>query len=903
MTYTHINANFTGLNTGSVALRNEDGNLDFLITREGDVEMDMFASTQDLPVKKTLSSSSPTLVFIDAGVEDYQFLAKGVISEARAFILGRNRDGIKQITEILSKYPEVDSIHLVSHGSPGSLQLGNAYLSLDTLAEYRSELQTWSAKSLLLYGCNIAAGDTGEEFIAKLHQLTCADIAASQTKTGNSDLGGNWDLEVQTERLVVNLAFHNSTIANYPFTLVERVSVASDGTEGNGWSYNPSISADGRYVTFTSSSDNLVSGDTNFSNDIFVHDRQTGTTERVSVASDGTEGNLWSYNPSISADGRYVTFISSSDNLVSGDTNASDDLFVHDRQTSTTERVSVASDSTGLYYGAYSPSISADGRYVTFQSPSDNLVSGDTNFSDDIFVHDHQTGTTERVSVASDGTEGNGYSHSPSISADGRYVTFISSSDNLVSGDTNAYEDIFVHDRQTGTTERVSVASDGTEGNGWSYNPSISADGRYVTFISSSDNLVSGDTNVPENIFVHDRQTGTTERVSVASDDTGLYYGAYDLSISADGRYVTFQSPSDNLVSGDTNGSDDIFVVANPLVNPSDILGTPEDDYLLGSASGESIAGLAGSDFLIGDGGNDELYGGEDVDLLEAGDGNDILDGGDGDDLIFGDAGDDLMIASPGSDTFDGGSGQDTADFSSNNEAISLYFDDLTPDEHQTLVDKGTAGIDEIFDVETIIGPSGQANTIGGFMTEINSNSLSVDLNNNTVTVSYGDPFMTHTYTVLNFNDAMGTPEQDILTGSDENNHLTGYGGNDVLNGLAGEDTLTGVDTTSDNPGAGERDLMFGGLDGDIFVLGTNDGVFYLDGAEGDSLGREGMALIRDFVSGVDKIQLSGVAEDYVNLGSFLFADNGSKDDVLDRNDDLIAFIQDGFDNSDMMFV
>ncbi|MCA9896608.1 MAG: PD40 domain-containing protein [Anaerolineales bacterium] len=342
-----------------------------------------------------------------------------------------------------------------------------------------------------------------------------------------------------------------------------RVSVASDGTEGNAFSWGSSISADGRYVAFSSDASNLVSGDTNGTRDIFVYDRQTSQTTRVSIASDGTEGNADSdYYLSNSADGRYVAFQSDASNLVSGDTNLATDVFVHDQQTGQTTRVSVASDGTeGNADTSGFTIISADGRYVAFQSDASNLVSGDTNLATDIFVHDRQTGQTTRVSVASDGSEGNDVSYKPTISADGRYVAFQSYASNLVSGDTNGTGDDFVHDRQTGQTTRVSVSSDGTEGNGVSSHPAISANGRYVTFYSNASNLVSGDTNGTGDIFVHDRQTGQTTRVSVASDGTqGNNSACCSPAITEDGRYVAFQSGASNLVISDTNSWSDVFV-------------------------------------------------------------------------------------------------------------------------------------------------------------------------------------------------------------------------------------------------------------------------------------------------------------------------------------------------------
>jgi WD40 repeat protein len=340
----------------------------------------------------------------------------------------------------------------------------------------------------------------------------------------------------------------------------ERVSVDSSGAEGNDESERASISADGRYVAFASAADNLVPGDTGWASDIFVHDRQTGVTERVSVDSSGLEGNWDSGIASLSADGRFVAFESRSSNLVPGDTNSYRDIFVHDRQTGVTERVSVDSSGVQGNHVSSDASISADGRCVAFKSISNNLVPGDTNSYRDIFVHDRQTGITERVSVDSLGAQGNSRSYSASISGDGRYVAFHSGSDNLVLGDTNGGFDVFVHDRETGITERVSVDSSGAEGTGPSYSASISADGRFVAFASGAPNLVSGDTNRSGDIFVHDRQTGGTERVSVSSSGGQVYNGSSSASISADGRYVAFQSQSNNLVFGDTNQAIDIFV-------------------------------------------------------------------------------------------------------------------------------------------------------------------------------------------------------------------------------------------------------------------------------------------------------------------------------------------------------
>lgn len=343
---------------------------------------------------------------------------------------------------------------------------------------------------------------------------------------------------------------------------VSRISIASDGTEGNGPSWFSSISADGRYVAFESESSNLVAGDANGHDDIFVHDRQTGQTNRVSIASDGTEGNSYSEAPDISDDGRYVAFHSLASNLVSDDTNGVPDVFVHDRQTGQTFRVSIASDGAQGNAASFAPSISADGQYVAFESWASNLVSDDTNGFTDVFVHHWPLGDTTRVSVATGGAQADWQSWNAAISGDGRYVAFESIATNLVIGDTNGQEDVFVHDRQTGQGEtiRASIASDGVEGNGISDNPVISDDGRYVAFHSAATNLVNGDTNAEWDIFVHDTLTEQTVRVSVASNGTQGYRTSEDPAISANGQIVAFSSYSGALVPGDTNLENDVFV-------------------------------------------------------------------------------------------------------------------------------------------------------------------------------------------------------------------------------------------------------------------------------------------------------------------------------------------------------
>ena len=352
----------------------------------------------------------------------------------------------------------------------------------------------------------------------------------------------------------------DEAILDLQVTKTARVSLRTNGVQGDGGSRDPSISSDGRYVAFESVATNLVNGDTNGKMDIFVHDRETEKTTRVSVRTNGVQGDGGSFYPSISSDGRYVAYESEATNLVNGDTNGKMDIFVHDRQTGKTTRVSVRTNEVQSDGNSHYPSISSDGRYVAFYSNANNLVNGDTNGKSDVFVHDREAGKTKRVSVRTNGVQGNGNSYDPSISSDGRYVSFYSNAKNLVNGDTNDRSDIFVHDRETGKTTRVSVRTNGVQGDSRSYHPSISSDGRYVAFDSIASNLVNKDTNGYWDIFVHDRETGKTTRVSVRTNGVQGDGGSNFPSISSDGRYVAFYSYATNLVNGDTNGVSDTFV-------------------------------------------------------------------------------------------------------------------------------------------------------------------------------------------------------------------------------------------------------------------------------------------------------------------------------------------------------
>ena len=342
----------------------------------------------------------------------------------------------------------------------------------------------------------------------------------------------------------------------------QRVSIANNEIQSDQRSKQPSISSDGRYVAFASDATNLVKGDKNGVTDIFVRDLAKRTTKRVSVSSTGVEGNKASYWPFISSDGRFVTFTSEANNLDASDNNGVGDVFVHDTKTGDTTMISRAIDGTGGNDLSFWSSISSDGRYVAFMSNATNLVQPDSNDSWDIFLRDRQTAQTSLVSLAYDGKQANSQSEYPIISTDGRFVAFASDATNIVVEDTNGYRDVFEYDRLTGETIRVSITSNGIQANNGTqaFVISISADGQFVAFPSLATNLVPNDTNNVWDIFVHNRYNGETSRVSVSSNGTPSDAGSYGVSISPDGRYVTFGSNATNLVTDDLNGVMDVFV-------------------------------------------------------------------------------------------------------------------------------------------------------------------------------------------------------------------------------------------------------------------------------------------------------------------------------------------------------
>ncbi len=365
---------------------------------------------------------------------------------------------------------------------------------------------------------------------------------------------------------------------------VERVSLGSSGAQGNNDSWSGSTSADGRWTAFVSTADNLVAGDTNNRSDVFLHDRTTGETRRISVRSDGTQGDgdqdsvpygTVSFQPlyaetSMSADGRHIVFSSHSTNLTTaGTTNTYADIYTYDRVANTLTRLSTTAAGNDGNGESTDGRITPDGSHVVFTTTAFDLapLSGTRS----VLIADRATGELRQVCVATNGMACAGGATTGDASDGGRFVAFASPASNVVAGDTNGRMDVFVRDMTTGAIERVSVSATGQQASGGeARSPAISADGCRVAFISDATNLVDGVTAAGVRVYVRDRCVGTTVLASVATDGTpGTQVGLLPPDISADGCVVTFTSrdlsgnspPADglvarNLCAGTTNRMD-----------------------------------------------------------------------------------------------------------------------------------------------------------------------------------------------------------------------------------------------------------------------------------------------------------------------------------------------------------
>ncbi|WP_207481793.1 hypothetical protein [Arenibaculum pallidiluteum] len=471
-----------------------------------------------------------------------------------------------------------------------------------------------------------------------------------------------------------------------------RASIGPDGTEGFGdqdLALNATLSADGTKVAFHSIASEFAPGDTEGSYDAFVKDFRTGRLVQVSKEPPGGDQGDDAgrgLHPHISADGSRVAFRSTSSNLVPGDGNEVDDIFVKDLETGAIVRIR-QSESAGSH------DFSADGTVVAVQGSGiyvDDLLTGrliraDTDengapladtyvstpfvsadgtlvaFDVDNFETPEESGVFLKDLVTGDLTRVIGRTTNFRLSDDGTKVAFLSSDDTLVAGDTNGRDDVFVKDLLTGEIVRASVSATGAQmvGGESAFVSAISSDGNRVGFFSDADNLVPGDTNGTRNLFVKDLSTGEIWLIDTARDGTPADGDSYIGDLSADGRVVAFTSDADDLVRGDTNQAYDVFLAYLDKPSGRTLLGDASGNVLKGGGGSDHLNGASGNDALHGLDGDDRLFGGRGFDLLDGGLGRDMLDGGNENDLLLGQAGDDTLRGGNAADVLIGGPGHD----------------------------------------------------------------------------------------------------------------------------------------------------------------------------------------------------------------------------------------------------
>jgi Ca2+-binding RTX toxin-like protein len=616
---------------------------------------------------------------------------------------------------------------------------------------------------------------------------------------------------------------------------IQLVSTTRYGWQLDVSSLNPQISADGRYVVFQTDSAMGLVEDINGFTDIFVKDLQTGSIQRVSIATNGAEGNGISSNAKISADGRYVLFESDAANLVAGDWNNARDVFLKDLQTGEIRLVS--SDAFGGVatndgYPLYSrqASFSANGRYVVFESSAQNLTGYDGDAHSDIFVKDLQTWSIQRASINAYGALVDLNSANAHIAADGRYVVFESIATNLVDNDTNGAADIFVKDLQTGAIQRVSTAANGAEGNLDSSNPQISNDGHYVVFQSNATNLTADSYGYPRTqIFVKDLQTGDIERVSLDSTQwQGNAFVFRKAQFSADGHYVVFETNSSNMIAGDTNYTYDIFRVANPFLPKTDNgIDTVRSsvNYILPEQV-ENLT-LTGSLAINGTGNalGNALIGNGEVNILSGAAGNDTLDGGAGADALAGGTDNDTYVVDNSGDVVTEAQAAGTDTVQS-----SVTHTLAANVEHLILI--GAAAINGIGNsLANHITGNSAANLLNG---SSGADTLIGGAGNDTYVIDSSSDVVTEVLAAGT--DTVQSSVTHTLAANLENLTLTGTTAiNGTGNSLA--NILTGNTATNILNGGLGADTLTGGLGNDTYVVdSTGDLITELAGAGNDTI-------------------------------------------------------------------
>lgn len=903
------------------------------------------SSRVDLGQTPTQISSKPNsfnpgreIVFVDAGVPDYLRLVAGVKPGVEVAMIDCGGDGVEQITLTLEG-GNFNSVHIVSHGAPGCLYLGNTQLSLDTFERYASQLQTWKAASVLLYGCSVAAGDAGAEFIAKLHQLTGAKIAASKTPTGNSALGGNWELEVVIGEEQPFHAFPPSVMAAYEGILanaslnfspgtaysvgIDPISVVVEDFDGDGKqdlatanfsSKNVSVMLGNGNGTFKTATNygvgtatgtyDITTGDFNGDRrkDLAVANRDSNQVSILLGNGDGTFGSATNYSVSqpfsvkvsdFNKDGYQDLAVGTGTYGISILLGKGDGTF---------------GTATSVLVGEYSPLQMTVGDF-----------NGDGN--KDIATANYW-GTNNQGNISILLGNGNGTFGSPTTYVAGTQGSSISNSPrprDIVVGDFNqdGKEDLAVANQGSRQISILLGKGDGTFGTATNY-ANVSGDKLTIGDFDGDgiQDLATNSLNVllgnGDGTFDAPITFPTSRSNSIASGDFDGD-GSLDLVSTrySNDVFVLLQNgvPTDLILDNNTVGENSptntevgTFTTTDPdtgntftykLVN-----GQGDTDNSAFTIAGNKLLTNASFDYetksnysirvRTTDSANASIektlaIAVSDVsefNIISGTSAQDKLQGTAGNDQYNGGLGDDEIYSSEGADILSGGEGIDSAVYSASSAAVQV---DLTTGTGSG----GHAQGDKLISIETVYGSSFGDGIIG----DDGDNTFYGGNGNDTLTGKGGQDYLSG----QDGNDVIsGGDDNDRLLGGNGDDTLIGGSGNDIVSGGNGIDILTGADNTT--KGLGEIDRLKGDAGNDIFVLGTSTHAYYNDGVN-NSNGKSDYALIEDFTINQDVIQLYGGASYYlgatpkgVNSGTGIFIDNDGVNG-LSNNDELIGVL------------
>ncbi|MEO1148715.1 MAG: DUF4347 domain-containing protein [Cyanobacteria bacterium J06638_22] len=786
-------------------------------------------------------TATRSLVIVDAAVDNPHHLANGVLEGVQVHILQAHRDGVQQITELLHamKHP-IHQLHIISHGSPGTLYLGDSELSLATLAHYTQDLLTWFQDSettpeLLLYGCNVAAGDAGTEFLAKLHAITNAHLAASTHKVGHTELGGSWHLDTRHGQPNLSLPFTPLTQSSYQGVFVEvdldsgvtitagdaEWDIDNEGGTSNGLpaggdgGVGPGLTVEDAELLSTDQSDAYDNGLVFFINDeVYAPSNTadlTGTTLTTSTVelSDLNVTVQYYADPNTPVLRSFVTLENPTDEVITITFTVATNIGSDD------ETVVVDSSSGDNTFGL------DDAWVITSDDPTDP--------SDPVITHVRYgpgaSVTTQAISLlVFDNADPDGVLAAYSVTIPALSTQSLLFFDELSPTVTDASTGAALYD-SVATLEATTLL-DGLADEqlasivNWSFEvaPTVTEavtvtatenDAAFSVDLLSGASDLNGDTLSISNLTL---VSGDAAGVTTNGTTLNVDPDAYNTLLDGQSEVITYSYDIE-----DGNGSSvsqTATITINGITDP-----TPFDDLLTGTAGRDVIFALAGNDIVQGLGGADRLAGEAGSDVLLGGEGNDRLIGGDGRDNLIGGAGRDRGLGGAGNDRLSGGAGNDR-----------------------------------------LIGGSGRDNLVGG-------------AGNDTL---------------------IGGTDNDRLLGSGGNDFLRGDLGNDTLNGGAGNDRLLGGPGRDRLNGQGGNDVLRGGADRDVLRGGAGDD--RLQGELGNDLifggaGRDrivvrsgqGLDRFADFQDGLDLIVLPGL-----QFGALSIQQQGSDVLVSSSSEDLL---------------